>query len=129
MTTRTASRSVWIGFTHWAGAGVLVSLSLAAAASFGLFLLPVAGAAIVLLARRGGAWPVPLGVVAGVGVTLLALAALNLDSAPCTGTTLTVAPGETSVSCGGFDPRPFAVAGALLVAGATIAFVALLRRR
>ena len=43
MTRRPTRRAGWMGFTLWAGVGVLVSLALAGAASIGLFVLPVTG--------------------------------------------------------------------------------------
>lgn len=129
MTTRTAPRSGWDGFSLWAGAGVLVSLSLSAVASFGLLLAPFGGLAVGLLIRRGVAGPELLGLVSGAGVGLLGLAALNLGYEPCTGTTSMLASDEPSVGCGGWNPVPFAAAGAVLVVGAVVAFAALRRDR
>jgi hypothetical protein len=128
VTARTAPRAGWDGFSLWAGAGVLVSFSLAGAASIGPIVLPFAALAVVLLARRRGTEGTELlGLAAGFGLTLLGLAALNLDYTPCTGAGVTVAPGETSASCGGWNPLPFAIAGAVLLAGAVVAFARLRR--
>lgn len=129
MTTRAAPRSEWGGFALWAGAGVLVSMSLAGAASIGLFLLPFAVVTVALLLRRGGPWPEVVGGAAGLGVVLLVLAALNLDYSPCTEEGISLEPGERSASCGGWNPLPFAVVGAMLLTAAVVAYAALRRAR
>jgi hypothetical protein len=129
MTTRPTRRAGWMGFTLWAVVGVLMSLSLAGAASIGLFVAPFAVLAAVLVARRNDAWPAQVGLAAGLAVLLLWIASVNLDYTPCTGEPLVVYPGEPAASCGGWNPLPFAVAGGLVLVGAVAAFAGLRTRR
>lgn len=104
-------------------------MSVAGAASIGLFLLPFAVVTVALLLRRGHPWPEVVGGAAGLGVVLLVLAALNLDYSPCTEEGISLEPGERSASCGGWNPLPLAVAGALVLAGAVGVFAMLRRAR
>jgi hypothetical protein len=98
-----------VRFWLWAVAGALVTFSLVAAASIGLFVLPVAALATALVARRTRARAEPLGALVGAGAICLLIA--WLQRAP-----------------GGFDWRPWLVAGAIL-AGLGVAGYGLLVRR
>jgi hypothetical protein len=108
----------WRGFAAWAVAGGLLALSLVSFA--GLFLLPVALVACWLAGRITRSGVELLGALPGAGLVCLGIAFGARDYSPCPpGGSLRIPPGETSVSCGGFDPLPWLVAGlALMVAGA-----------
>jgi len=124
-----AEREGWLGFAAWAAGGTLLTLVLVAAASFGLFLLPVAVALLVLVARRVRLWPESLGVLDGLALTALLIGLLNLDYTPCPdGETLMLAPAQREASCGGLAPAPFLGAGVVLGV-LPIALFVLSRRR
>ena len=74
-------------FWLWAVAGALVAFSLLAAASIGLFILPMAGLATVLAARRTRGRAEMLGVCVGAGAVCGLIALLqrgpgSLDATP-----------------------------------------------
>ena len=106
------------GFAAWVVAGGLLAFSLLS--WVGLFLLPAALVGCWLAARSTRSNLELLGALPGAGLVCLGIAFGARDYSPCPpGGSLTVPPGETSVSCGGFDPVPWLVAGlALVVAGA-----------
>jgi len=106
------------GFAAWVVAGGLLTFSLLS--MLGLFLLPVALVVCWLAGRSTRSALELLGAVAGAGLVCLGIAFGARDYNPCPpGGSLRVPPGETSVSCGGFDPLPWLVAGlALVIAGA-----------
>ena len=95
-------------FWLWAVAGALVAFSLIAAASIGLFVLPVAGLVTVVAARTHN-WTETLGALAGVGGTCGLIALLQRGP-------------------GSLDATPWLVA-AVLLAAAAIAGYALFERR
>ena len=67
----------WPWFLAWIVAGFLMSFSLIAGFSIGLFILPFAAATLIWVARRS---PHPLpasGFVAGIGATALLVTAIN----------------------------------------------------
>jgi hypothetical protein len=102
----------WVGFVAWAAAGALVSLAVVSAASIGLFLLPVALAAVVAGTARVRLWPEALGAVAGLASTALVVGLLNVGSRPCPRNgSLVLPPGQREVSCGGLDAKPFLIFG------------------
>jgi len=108
----------WRGFAAWAvGGGLLTFLLLS---WVGLFLLPAALVACWLAGRITRSGVELLGVLPGAGLVCLGIAFGARDYSPCPpGGSLRIPPGETSVSCGGFDPLPWLVAGlAPVVAGA-----------
>jgi hypothetical protein len=84
-------------FWLWALAGALVTFSLIAAASIGLFVLPVAALVTALVARSTRLAAETLGALVGAGAICLVIA--WLQRAP-----------------GGFDWRPWLVAGTVLAA-------------
>ena len=124
----------WGGFAAWALVGALISVSVVGAASIGLFLLPVAIGAVVVVGRRTRVWPEVTGMLEGVAAASLLVALLNRDSTPCTtsdGDTVLQGslPGRTSASCGGVDPLPWLLVGiALAVVGVAVYARARLRR-
>jgi hypothetical protein len=96
-------------FWFWALAGALVTFSLVAAASIGLFVLPVAALVTALVARATGLAAEALGVLVGAGAIFLLIA--WLQRAP-----------------GGFDWRPWLVAGAVLAALGIVGYGVVVRR-
>ena len=69
--------SGWGWFAAWALAGALVVLAFLSAASIGLFVLPFALVALVLVARGSSGGPELLGMVAGAGIVSLLIAVLS----------------------------------------------------
>jgi hypothetical protein len=109
----------------------LFAFSFVTGFSIGLFVLPLAAAALWLVAARAPHFRESIGLVAGVGTLALAVAWTNRDYEPCPAGGLTVPPGAppaTSLSCGGADPRPWLVGGLTLTAVAVATF-ALTRSR
>jgi hypothetical protein len=97
------------GFWLWSLAGALVTFSVLAAASIGLFVLPLAALVTALIARRMQDRAELLGALVGAGAVCAVIALLQRGS-------------------GGLDARPWLVAAAVL-AGLGIASFALLERR
>jgi hypothetical protein len=65
-------------FAAWALAGALFLFSLATGFSIGLFVLPLAGAALVWAAWRAPRWRTASGFVLGCGAIVALLVAINL---------------------------------------------------
>ena len=86
----------------------------------GIFVLPATLVACWLAARSARSFLELLGALTGAGLFCLGIGYSARDYSPCPpGGSLRVPPGETSVSCGGFDPLPWLVAGlALALVGA-----------
>jgi len=121
-------RAGWTGFLAWAVSGALASLTIAAAPSFGIFLLPVAVAVALLVARTVRAWPEALGALEGVAAAALLVGLLNLGYTACpTSGVVTLAPGQQSVECGGLEPAPFLIAGGVLAIAGLAGYRALRR--
>jgi hypothetical protein len=111
-------RNGWLVFGAWALAGALTVLSFLGAASIGLFIAPLAVAAVWLALRFGRVWPEVLGTVSGAGVICLLIALLNRLE----GTTACTSVEEGQVSCGGLDSTPWLVAGLVLVTAGAVAY-------
>lgn len=107
----------WPGFLAWSLGGALASFSLAAAASVGLFVMPLAVALIYLLTRYATDSRDGWGFVAGVGGLLVVLGVLNFDYRPCLESPV-VLRDEGSSSCGGFDGKIFFAVGLTIMATA-----------
>jgi hypothetical protein len=119
----------WRAFAAWGVSGALLGLSFLGAASIGLFVFPFTLLAAFVTLRRASRWPEAVGVVGGAGAVFLLLAFLNRNYTPCSeSSTLTIGPGETSATCGGFDPLPWLIVGLALV-GASLVGYALARAR
>ena len=110
----------WPGFLAWSLGGALASFSFAAAASVGLFIMPLAVALIYLLTRYATNSRDRWGFVAGMGGVLVFLGVLNIDYRPCSDSPVVVLQSEGSSSCGGFDGRVFFVIGLAVIATALI---------
>ncbi len=117
----------WTGFVAWALAGGLFVFAVLSGFSIGLFLLPLAGVVLWLVARRASGWPEILGLGAGLGAVCLLVAFRSRDYNPCPEEPVTLAPGETSFECGGLDPIPWLVTGLTVVLLSSVAY-ALTRR-
>jgi hypothetical protein len=86
-------------------------------------LLPATLVACWLAARSARSSLELLGASAGAGLVCLGIAFGARDDSPCPpGGSLRVPPGETSVSCGGFDPLHWLVAGLALVLVGALAY-------
>ena len=118
----------WWRFAAWVLAGAFTLFAWMTGFSIGLFLLPVAVLVIWLVARGGRIWPEILGSIGGIGVVGILIAALNHDYRACPAGPGTLPPGETSLTCGGTDPKPWLAGGLVLVALAPILY-AVARRR
>jgi hypothetical protein len=102
----------WVGFSAWGAGAMLASLAVAGAPSVGLFLLPVAGVALVGIAARVRLWPEVLGALEGLAASALVIGLLNLGSTPCPSSgTLVLPPGQHEIGCGGIAPAPFLIGG------------------
>ena len=111
------SRPRWRSLFAWAVVLGLAGLTLITAMSVGVFVLPVAAVALVLVARRSHAWPESmLGGLIGLGAVCCFVAYRNRAYAPClpAGTPIQLATGER-LTCGGFAPMPWLAVGALLL--------------
>ena len=79
-----AGRTGWRWFAAWAIAGFALAFGFAAAFSIvGLLVLPLAVVILIWVARRSPHFSEALGLVGGVGATLLLVAFLNRDSTSC----------------------------------------------
>ncbi|MEU6355284.1 hypothetical protein ABZ896_39250 [Streptomyces sp. NPDC047072] len=115
--------SSWAWFCAWLLVGALASLGLLTVLSIGVFLLPAALVAAVLLATRNGSRVGLAGLLSGLGAPLLYVAFLNREGPGnvCT----TSASGQSCVD--EYSPWGWLAAGVvLLLAG--IALGVLLRR-
>jgi hypothetical protein len=87
-------------------------------------LVPMAVVAAIVVARRTTLVAVSVsGVIAGLGLTLIAIGLTNLVEfwgvGPCTGAPMSLGPGQTSVECGpGAAPAPWLISGAVVVLAA-----------
>ena len=122
-------RAGWAGFLAWAAAGTVAGVAVAAVASFGLLLLPIAIGVAILVAGRVRAWPESIGALEGVAAAALSIGFLNLGHTPCGSGAVTLAPGQHEVECGGLAPGPFLIAGCLLAIAGAAAYWALRPRR
>ena len=101
--------TVW--YLAWAA---VVALLLFSYLVIGVFVLPAALVAVVLVARRGPVWPEALGGLEGAAAMCFLIAYLNRDYNPCPPGPIILGPGQASFSCGGADSRPWLIAGVVL---------------
>ena len=126
--TRPAGRGpAWFG--AWLAVGAAFALSVLGAPSIGLFVLPVALVLLVIVVRRSPHLPEAIGLVSGIGVMLLLVAFRNRDYEPCTNGFQRLAPGQQSVSCGGWNPHPWLYLGLAVTAAGVLAYLAASRAR
>ena len=107
----------WRGFAAWALSGFLTSFAVITGFSIGVLILPFAIVSVAFSAMRAGTSAGLLGFPLGVGITALAIGVLHWGDTPCREQgSVGISLGETSGSCGGFDPVPWLVAGLIFVA-------------
>jgi len=127
--TRQAGRGpLWFG--AWLAVGAAFALSFLGALSIGLFVLPFALILLAIVVRRSPHLPEASGLVSGIGVLLLLVAFVNRDNVPCSANGFQrLAPGQQSVSCGGWDPHPWLYLGIAVTAAGALAYLAARRTR
>jgi hypothetical protein len=97
-------------FWLWAVAGALITFSVVAAASIGLFILPFAALATAFVARSTQRRAEALGVLLGAGSICFLIAGLQVGDE------------------GGADARPWFIAGVVLAAIGTAGYAFVTRR-
>ena len=125
-------RRGWRWFAAWSLTGALFTLSLLTGFTIGLFLLPFATVALLVVAWQAPRLGETVGFAGGVALVALVVALLNRDYRPCgEHGRLSIPPGAppgTSVSCGGVDPLPWLVSGLVIGALAVVAYAVLAGR-
>ena len=124
-------RTGWASLVEWSLAFALLALVVVSAASIGMFLIPVAMAAVATVGQRNRAWPyVPFGACLGVGALVTIVGLMHLRDVPCptTGFAMRVAAGA-HYRCGGFNPRPWLAIGGILSVVGLAGYLALGRTR
>jgi hypothetical protein len=128
-----AGRHGWRWFGAWALAGALFTFSYLTGFTIGLFLLPLAAAALFVVAWQAPRLAETVGFGGGVALVALVAAFLNRDYRPCgEHGQLSIPPGAppgTSISCGGTDPVPWLVSGLVIGALAVLTYALLTRAR
>lgn len=118
-TWRPEPTSGWPAFTAWAFCGALWTFSVLSFA--GLYTLPLAVVLTWLLLRYSTDKRDAIGLIAGAAALLIYVGSAHIGETPCPESgTLTIPPGETSVSCSDFVSTPWLVGGILLL---VVAFV------
>jgi hypothetical protein len=97
----------WVRFLGWGLVGVCVTLVVS---QIGLFTLPI-GLVLALIFSRGSRGREMLGLLEGAGGVSAVIGLVNLNYRPCSGGPLLLQPGQSSISCGGFDGIPWLIAG------------------
>jgi hypothetical protein len=108
-------------FWAWSLVGAALCFSFLTGFSIGLFVLPFALVLLWLVVAASPRWAESIGLVEGVGLTLLLIAYLNWDYRPCAAGPVILKPGE-SYSCGGLDPHPWLYTGLGMTALAAFAY-------
>jgi hypothetical protein len=119
-------RAAWWPLAEWTAAFGLLTFAVLGAASIGIFVLPFAAGALIIVARRDRAWPeAPLGGLIGVGALSLVVGLVNLPFDPCPpgGIPMVLERGET-FRCGGRNPIPWLVVGSGAIALGLIGYFA-----
>jgi hypothetical protein len=104
-------------FAWWMLAGCLLTASLLALTSFGLYLLPFAITAILFAVRRTTVWPGIIGVADGSALPILWVALLNRRVPRCSADGFTAL---TTRGCTSVDPNQW-LTWALFLGGAGLA--------
>jgi hypothetical protein len=127
--TRPAGRGpAWLG--AWLAVGAAFTLSFPGALTIGLFVLPFALVLLLIVVRRSPHLLEAIGLVSGTGVMLPLLAFRNRDYEPCSANGFQrLAPGQQSVSCGGWNPHPWLYLGIAVTAAGVLAYLAASRAR
>lgn len=106
----------WARFCGWALAGFLLASILS---QIGIFLAPLGVAVVLVMIRRTREARELLGAVAGVGCVATTIGLLHLSDGGCS---THHDARSTSISCGGFDGKPWLAAGLAIVAAALLAY-------
>ena len=121
----TGSSTGWGWFLAWFGAGALVASAFLGALTIGIFVLPIAGALIVLLATRRNAFNGVAGLISGLGLPILLVAYFNREG-PGNICNITA----TSTSCTEeWSPWPWLLIGVAVVVVGVVVFVRSARGR
>ena len=119
------SPAAWVWFVAWFFAGSLCALAVLGAFTIGIFVLPIAGVAVVFLATRRGATDGIAGLISGLALPVLYVAFLNRDG-----------PGNickisaSSISCTEeSSPWPWLLVAAALILTGVVVFITSPRRR
>jgi len=110
-------------FAVWLAVGVAFAFSVVALLSFGLFVLPFAAAAAMLLIVRHHVDRSAWGLLCGIGLLSLYVAYVQRKGPGTVSWHTATASGSSTY----MDPRPWLIVGLLLIAGGVAAF--LWRRR
>jgi hypothetical protein len=108
-------------FWAWSAVGAALCFSFLTGFSIGLFVLPFAVFLLWLVLSASPRWAESIGLLEGVGFTLLLVAYLNWDYHPCTPGPVILKQGQ-SYSCGGFDPHPWLYTGLAVASAAAVAY-------
>jgi hypothetical protein len=100
----------WGWFVAWAAVGTLATFSFLTGLSIGILFLPLVVAGLVWVARRSPKGAERIGFAAGIGVMLLVVAFIQRDG-------------------DGIDPKPWLVAGLVLVVAAVLTYATRHRRQ
>jgi hypothetical protein len=123
--TPARSRSAWGWFIAWLGVGAGYALAALAALTIGVFVLPVAVAALVFLATRRHAKEGLPGLISGPGLPLLYVAYLNRAGPG----TICTARGGGQSCVDEWSPWPWLAVGALLLVVGVVVFALCQRQR
>jgi hypothetical protein len=116
----------WRWFAAWLLVGGLYALSLLSMLSIGLFILPIAVLATVLLCRHSEALRGVPGLVAGIALPLFYVAALNRNGP---GTICSAIDGGRGTMCTDeLSPWPWLAAGVMFLALGTFVFWMFVRK-
>jgi hypothetical protein len=115
-------RRDWVWFLVWAAVGCAAGF--ASISFIWLFFAPLALAVVALLIWRRALSRSAIGFVSGLGVTSLIVAYLNRKGPGTVSWHTATASGSDTY----LDPRPWLVAGVVLVAAGVVAFALLARR-
>lgn len=121
-----ATRAGWAWFLAWLAVGAAYALSVLGMMTIGIFVLPIAVIATVILATRRHATDGLAGLSPGVGLALLYIAFLN-RAGPGTICTANSGGGTTCVEQ--WSPWPWLVFGVALVVGGAVPFAVAGRQR
>ena len=97
----------WLRVLGWGVVGVCFALLVS---QIGLFVLPI-GLVLALILSRGGRGADMLGLLVGAGAVSAVIGFANLNYRACSDGPVVLRPGQSSVSCGGFDGTPWLIAG------------------
>ena len=107
----------WARFCGWALAGFLLASLVSQAA---IFLFPLGVLLVCVMVRWTSEQRELLGLLAGAGCAAGVIGLLNLNDGGCSTHEDAL---TTTITCGGFDGKPWLAAGVVMVAGAALAYL------